>query len=92
MLANPPYVDDIDMRSLPAEFRQEPAAGLAGGSDGLVLARQIIDQRGRWLSEQGVLVCEVGMSAAALSRAYPDLPFIWPEFAAGGEGVCILLP
>lgn len=92
ILANPPYVDDADMRSLPAEFRQEPALGLAGGADGLALAREIIDYRADWLSAEGVLVCEVGMSAAALLRAYPELPFIWPEFEAGGEGVCILLP
>ena len=92
ILANPPYVDDADMRALPQEFRHEPAVGLAGGSDGLVLARQIIDARQNWLTEQGVLVCEVGMSAAALTRAYPNLPIVWPEFEAGGEGVCILLP
>lgn len=92
ILANPPYVDAADMRTLPAEFRQEPALGLAGGTDGLSLVRQIIDDRGRWLTTQGVLVCEVGMSAPALMRAYPGLPFIWPEFEAGGEGVFVLLP
>ena len=92
ILSNPPYVDDADMRTLPLEFRHEPALGLAGGQDGLGLARQIIDGREDWLTDQGVLVCEVGMSAAALIRAYPELPFVWPEFEAGGEGVFILLP
>jgi ribosomal protein L3 glutamine methyltransferase len=92
ILANPPYVDAADMASLPAEFRQEPGLGLSGGSDGLDLVRVIIDERGRWLTEDGVLVCEVGMSAAALGRAYPRLPFVWPEFERGGEGVFILLP
>ena len=92
ILANPPYVDDADMRSLPREFRKEPTMGLAGGPDGLELARQIIDARTAWLAAEGVLVCEVGMSAAALARAYPDLPFIWPEFEAGGVGVFLLLP
>jgi ribosomal protein L3 glutamine methyltransferase len=92
ILSNPPYVDAADMSTLPAEFRQEPALGLAGGEDGLDLVRDIIDQRGDWLTEEGVLVCEVGMSAAALARAYPDLPFIWPEFEQGGEGVFVLLP
>ena len=91
ILSNPPYVDDADMRTLPAEFCHEPALGLAGGADGLGLAREIIDARADWLTPSGALVCEVGMSAAALIRAYPDLPFIWPEFEAGGEGVFILL-
>jgi len=92
ILSNPPYVDSADMTTLPAEFRQEPALGLAGGEDGLELVRKILDQRGDWLTGEGVLVCEVGMSAAALVRSYPDLPFIWPEFEQGGEGVFILLP
>lgn len=92
IVANPPYVDDADMRTLPEEFRHEPALGLAGGADGLGLARQIIDERANRLSANGVLVCEVGMSAAALARAYPQLAFIWPEFEAGGAGVGILLP
>ncbi len=92
ILTNPPYVDDADMRSLPEEFRAEPALGLAGGADGLGLVRKIIDGRTTWLSAEGVLVCEVGMSAPALIRAYPRLPFIWPEFEAGGAGVFVLLP
>ncbi len=92
ILSNPPYVDAQDMATLPLEHRHEPALGLAAGEDGLSLARQIIDQRDQWLAEDGVLVCEVGMSAAALIRAYPEMPFIWPDFEEGGEGVFILLP
>lgn len=92
ILTNPPYVDAQDMATLPLEHRHEPVLGLAAGEDGLSLARQIIDQRAVWLAEDGVLVCEVGMSAAALIRAYPELPFIWPDFEEGGEGVFILLP
>lgn len=92
ILSNPPYVDKRDMATLPAEFRHEPAPGLAGGADGLDLARQIIDLRADHLEDGGLLVCEVGMSAAALQRAYPMLPFVWPELERGGEGVFILLP
>ena len=92
LLSNPPYVDAADMATLPVEFRREPALGLAGGADGLDLVRRIIDGRVDWLTEDGVLVCEVGMSAAALTRAYPALPFYWPEFEQGGEGVFVLLP
>lgn len=92
MLSNPPYVDARDMATLPAEFRHEPALGLAGGTDGLLLVRQIVDGRQRWLSDTGMLVCEVGRSAAALSRAYPTLSLVWPELEQGGEGVFLLLP
>lgn len=92
ILTNPPYVDAQDMATLPVEHQHEPALGLAAGVDGLDLVRPIVEMRADWLTDAGVLVCEVGMSAAALVRAYPDLPFIWPEFEEGGEGVFILLP
>jgi ribosomal protein L3 glutamine methyltransferase len=90
LLSNPPYVDRVDMTSLAAEFRHEPVLGLDGGQDGLEIVRRILDSRTTRLSATGLLVCEVGMSAAALLRAYPQTPFIWPEFAEGGEGVFIL--
>lgn len=92
LLANPPYVDDADMRALPAEYRHEPATGLAGGSDGLDLVRRLLAALPERLTSRGLLVCEVGRSAGALSRAYPDLPFIWLDLEHGGEGVFALLP
>jgi ribosomal protein L3 glutamine methyltransferase len=90
ILSNPPYVDRVDMTSLPAEYRHEPVLGLDGGQDGLEIVRRILDARTTRLSATGVLVCEVGMSAAAVLRAYPRTPFIWPEFSQGGAGVFIL--
>ncbi len=90
ILANPPYVDAGDMRSLPPEFRHEPTLGLAGGDDGLDLVQRIVEEGPARLAVGGLLVCEVGMSAPALRRSYPALPFFWPEFDAGGEGVFLL--
>lgn len=91
VLSNPPYVDAADMSVLPAEYRHEPTQGLAAGADGLDVVRRIIDPLPQWLTAQGLLVGEVGNSAAALQRAYPRMPFIWPELEAGGEGVFVLM-
>jgi ribosomal protein L3 glutamine methyltransferase len=90
VLSNPPYVDAVDMASLPAEYRHEPTLGLAGGTDGIDLVLRMLAALPRRLAPDGLFVCEVGASAPALLRAHPELPFIWPELPAGGEGVFLL--
>jgi ribosomal protein L3 glutamine methyltransferase len=90
ILCNPPYVDAIDMASLPPEYRHEPVLGLAGGDDGLTLVHRLLEELPQRLSVEGVLVCEVGASAPALLRSYPQTAFFWPDLVAGGEGIFIL--
>ena len=90
ILCNPPYVDAADLRTLPPEFAHEPALGLDGGEDGLDVVRRVIDQAGTHLAEGGLLACEVGMNAWRVNRAWPRLPFIWPDTPAGGTGVFLL--
>jgi ribosomal protein L3 glutamine methyltransferase len=90
MLSNPPYVDAADMGSLPAEYRHEPAHGLAGGDDGLEVVARILEALPERLAAGGMLVCEVGASVPALLRRYPSLPCVWPDLPEGGEGVFLL--
>ena len=40
-----------------------------------------------YLSEQGLLIVEVGASEPALSQALPEVPFVWIEFESGPMGV-----
>jgi ribosomal protein L3 glutamine methyltransferase len=87
IVSNPPYVDQIEMDALPPEFQAEPELGLAAGEDGLDLVRKILAQAADHLTEDGVLIVEVGVSQYYLQQAYPELPFYWFEFERGGEGV-----
>ncbi|GLX77534.1 50S ribosomal protein L3 glutamine methyltransferase [Thalassotalea insulae] len=90
IVTNPPYVDQEDVDSLPEEYRHEPEMGLGSGSDGLDITRQILAQSNEHLTENGILICEVGNSMVHLEAAYPEVDFNWLIFERGGHGVFML--
>jgi ribosomal protein L3 glutamine methyltransferase len=90
IVSNPPYVGRSEMRRLPREYAFEPRIALAAGNDGLDSVRAIFAAAPRYLADAGLLVVEVGNTERRLMRAFPRLPFIWPQIAMGGGGVFIL--
>ncbi|MFC0269206.1 50S ribosomal protein L3 N(5)-glutamine methyltransferase [Kushneria aurantia] len=90
IVANPPYVDRGDLATMPAEFGHEPPLALGAGDDGLDLVRRILREARNYLSDDGVLVVEVGNSERHVIDNWPDVPFLWLEFERGGHGVFAL--
>ena len=76
--ANPPYIPDGDIAGLSASIRDfEPRMALAGGNDGLDLARAIIEQAPRYLEAGGVLAMEIGAGqSSAVADAYAARGFV----------------
>lgn len=90
IISNPPYVSFDEMATLPPEYSHEPTLALAAEDDGLALVIEILQEAGNYLNENGLLVMEVGSAEETLQARYPDVPFLWLDFAHGGEGVFVL--
>ena len=90
IVTNPPYVDEEDLAEMPEEFHFEPEPALGSGMDGLDITKQILKQAPNYLTENGLLVCEVGNSMISLIEQYLEVPFEWVELKNGGLGVFAL--
>jgi ribosomal protein L3 glutamine methyltransferase len=90
ILSNPPYVSASEMTKLPSEYRHEPRMALEAADEGLIIIKRILQNASDFLTDDGILIVEVGSSEEALIKRYPDVPFTWLEFSQGGEGVFLL--
>lgn len=91
IISNPPYVSAHEMQQLPAEFDFEPGSvALAAGEAGLDIVLPMLQQARDYLSDEGILVVEVGYSKPALEKVLPEVPFFWVDFEFGGDGVFVL--
>ena len=75
------------MNKLPAEYRREPQIALAGGDDGMDLVRHIVAGARERLTDDGILVVEIGNERAHAERAFPQLEMTWMSTSAGDDMV-----
>lgn len=90
ILCNPPYVNAQSMAALPAEFRAEPELALAGGTDGMDFIRRLLREAPTHMSEDAVLVLEIGNEREHFETTFPDLDVVWLSTSAGDDQVLLL--
>ncbi|MFM0298650.1 50S ribosomal protein L3 N(5)-glutamine methyltransferase [Paraburkholderia sediminicola] len=90
IISNPPYVNATSMQALPAEYKHEPDMALAGGTDGMDIVRRIIADARNWLTEDGVLVVEIGNERANVEAAFGGLDLVWLSTSAGDDNVFLI--
>ena len=90
IVTNPPYVSNAQTDALPQEYSHEPELGLRAGDDGLDLALKILRDAPAHLSDDGLLICEVGEAERALVALLPELPMVWVEFKVGQMGIFVV--
>lgn len=77
ILANPPYVAEAEVDAFDAEYRAEPRMAHVSGVDGFELVRRILVEAPDYLSDDGLLICEIGTGGEQLEAEFPHLPFLW---------------
>jgi len=94
ILCNPPYVNADSMAKLPAEYRAEPELALASGPDGMDFTRALLAalraDPDRFMSDDAVLVLEIGNERPNFERAFPDLAVTWLPTSAGDDQLLLV--
>ncbi|MBN3812101.1 50S ribosomal protein L3 N(5)-glutamine methyltransferase [Paraburkholderia sp. Ac-20347] len=90
IITNPPYVNADSMAALPPEYRHEPEMALAGGTDGMDIVRRIVKDARNWLTDDGVLVVEIGNERENVEAAFGGLDLVWLSTSAGDDQVFLI--
>ena len=94
IVCNPPYVNAQSMATLPAEYQAEPALALDGnmhgGSDGMDFIRQLFTAAPQHMSENAVMVLEIGNERSNFEEAFPNLEVVWLATSAGEDQVLLV--
>jgi ribosomal protein L3 glutamine methyltransferase len=87
IVSNPPYVNSTSMKRLPPEFLAEPNNALEGGPDGMALIGPMLAQASKFLTNNGLLVVELGHEVAFFEAAFPRLEVTWLPTSGGDQAV-----
>lgn len=90
IITNPPYVNSGSMAKLPQEYLHEPQIALDGGADGMDLVRKIVEGAKERLSDDGLLIVEIGNEKEFAEAAFGHLGLTWLTTSQGDDMVFLL--
>lgn len=79
IVCQPPYVSVEQWTQLPREMQYEPQDSRIAKNGGLEAIQLVLEQACEHLTDNGLLVLEVGSHRARLAALYPEIDFIWLE-------------
>jgi release factor glutamine methyltransferase len=86
IVANPPYVAEVDFADLPRDVQQEPRMALVSGPSGLEVIQRIGADAALWLRPGGVIVCEIGETqGVSATSSFVDLPAVVRQDLTGRD-------
>ena len=86
----PGHVVQKRARIVPLVRRIHLVRAEGAGDDGLDLVLKILRDAPLHLTEDGLLICEVGESEQHLIKLLPELPLMWIEFQVGQMGIFVV--
>ncbi len=90
IITNPPYVNSASMSKLPMEYRAEPELALDGGKDGMDLVRRIVAGAAERLTDDGILIVEIGNERDFAEAAFGEMGLTWLTTSNGDDMVFLL--
>lgn len=86
VVANPPYVAEMDADSLPRDVQQEPKVALVSGPTGLEVIERLGATVADWLRPGGVVICEIGETQGVpASSSFTNLPAVIRQDMTGRD-------
>ena len=83
ILCNPPYVETEAVLNLPKEYSYEPKIALDGGADGMDFVHVVMRTVYGYLSNNGILLLEIGGLKDQFLQSYPDIAVEWVNTSQG---------
>ena len=90
IISNPPYVNSESMKALPDEYRREPELALAGGPNGMDVVAEILARASEFLTDQGLLLIEIGHERNHFEAAFPHLDPVWLDTSGASDQILLL--